>query len=170
MVAERIESARQRSASWLRPRAAQESAITTLARPLCQNLVRELEAVPAYLSAADREAAEGLLYAARQRLAALDEADRAAEIERWQRPYLDIGDLANLGRAATESMLRQLANPPFELRPEEQRWQQSAMDNLTVRLDQLSIDDLVARIERLSQPMREALFQRLEPLMSAEQA
>lgn len=168
LVAEQVEHARQRSTSWLRARTAQEVHIPTLDRHTCAALMQELQAAPAYLSAVDRAASERMLDAVRKRLTALEEAARTDAIQRWQRPYLNLGDTAALDRAATEQILRHLAKPPYELRPDEQRWQQSATERLTARLDQLSIDDLIARIEGLSRPMRQALFQRLELLVSAD--
>jgi hypothetical protein len=167
LVAGRVETAQRRSADWLGPRLALRARIAGFDRATCASMEAELAQAPAYLGESDRVAASQLLDAVRQRLAGLDEVERAARVASWQQPYRELGDVSVLDRQAGESLLRTLERPPCPLQAEEQAWQQDMSSRLTAHLDRLGIDDLVARIEGLSQPLRQALFERLSRLMAS---
>ena len=164
LAAERVDTARRRSADWLRPRLLNDDAIAQMDQARCEALVRELTNAPGYLADAERSVVARQLTALRQRQARLAEQARAAKVTAWMKQLSPAEKPAALDRAGTDALLKTLENPPCPLAPDEASWQRKVVAGLMARLDELSLDDLLERITRLSPEMREQLLNRLQNL------
>jgi hypothetical protein len=150
IAAERIDNARRRSSEWVEPRLKLAIEIATSDRVICDALERELSAPPSFLAVEARQQVGALLESIRTRIASLDEQLRQSVVAKWQERFLPLPDVGKLERRETEELLHSLRNPPCTLKSEEVVNINSAIDQLTVRLDEVSVDEIVNRIRRLS--------------------
>lgn len=168
LMDERLAVARRRSAEWVKPRLVLAEKIGSLDRQGCLALIKELEAIPAYLATEDASSVENLLNEVRVRLHELEEQDRQAKISTWRRPFSTLDRVEQFDRQTVEKLLQDLRRPPCELRPDEKAQLTVVEVCLTTRLDQISMDELFDRIERLSSAQRRELLLRLAALCEGE--
>lgn len=155
---ERINTQQRRSTEWILPRRELAEQLQNLDLNRCVAFESELMSAPAYLASDDLEQAEQLLTAIRSRRAELIEQARLAQVKAWQTPFLSLNNIEELDQYETERLLRELRNPPVELRQEEQVLMESTLLRLMNRLDQISLDEIIGRIERLSIDQQRQLF------------
>jgi hypothetical protein len=158
IAAERINAQKRRSTEWILPRRELAEQLQNLDLNRCIAFEREIMAAPAYLASDDREQAERLLIAIRSRRAELIEQARFAQVKAWQTPFLSLNNIEELDQYETERLLRELRNPPVELRQEEQVLMEPTLLRLMNRLDQISLDEIIGRIERLSMDQQRQLI------------
>jgi ubiquinone biosynthesis protein UbiJ len=169
IAAERIANARRRSSEWVEPRLKLAIAIATSDRVICDALERELSAPPTFLAVEARQQVGDLLESIRTRIASLDEQIRQSVVAKWQERFLPLTDVGKLERRETEELLHSLRNPPCKLTSEEVKNVNSAVDQLTVRLDELSVDEIVNRIRRLSVARQKEIQVQLFSILESEQ-
>jgi hypothetical protein len=158
IATERINAQQRRSTEWMLPRRELAEQLQNLDLNRCIAFERELMAAPAYLASDDREQAGRLLMAIRSRRAELIEQARLAQVKAWQTPFLSLHNIEELDQYKTERLLRELRNPPVELRQEEQVLMEPTLLRLMNRLDQISLDEIIGRIERLSMDQQRQLI------------
>ncbi|MBC7489075.1 MAG: hypothetical protein H7240_02740 [Glaciimonas sp.] len=146
---DRVDTARRRSTAWLAPRLMQDTQMHALNKARCVVLERELNAAPAYLSHLDQAQVDAMLEEVRCRHAEIEEHERRDRVLFWQKPFLNLYAIHELGRHEIEGMLKKLHNPPDELLMHEKVLLGPIELDLIAHLDQMGMDEIVGRIERL---------------------
>lgn len=165
LMNEQLDAAGRCSTEWIQPRLALAQKISSLDRQRCMALKKELSAAPTYLSAQHVVDVKQLQESVQVRITELTELERSTIVADWLQRYLELGDVQELDRHATEELLQGLQNPPCELRSEEQIQLAPITSHLIAHLDQMSMDELLARIERLSESQQRQLLTRLSDML-----
>lgn len=145
---ERIEKAKHRSIEWAQSRYLSNDKIAFLNVQQAKDLLREVEAMPAFLASEEREMLSQLFHAVSAHLEMLEECLRREEIQEWLELFA-IMDAGNLEPHEILSYLSRLASPPHAL----DRVQAATVNEfelcLQTQLDRMSTDNILQRIHQL---------------------
>lgn len=145
---ERIEKAKQRSLEWAQARYLSEDKIGQLNVQQAMALLREVQAMPAFLANEELEMLKQLLHAVSSHLEVLEASLRREEVQKWLAPFAII-DARDLEQHEILSYLTRLASPPHALDKVQAATVTEFERCFQTQLDRISADNILQRIHQL---------------------